>query len=414
MAYLNRIRAQSLMQHANLDALILLSPESFYYATGARAGVATMWRKAGAVAVLIPADAADEEMAVVSDLFAPEFYSSSHISDIRISPIWVETTTIESPDHSLNAAKVVADAWRESGRSADFDRPSTFDPSIGFNHIADALSEKGLSGSRVGVEADAMTMAEYTALEKALPNTMLCDASHIVARLKMVKCDEEIHHLRDAVTLAERGITAVQNAIQVGISRNELAEVWLQTIEQHRHNIALTDTWEYISVGTNPWGGNAKIQKHDLIKVDVGCVVNGYTSDTGRTYVMYKSTELQRSLFTALRAGFDAGSALLQPGTKLSHVHNATQTAIRDAGFPAYTRGHFGHGLGAGLGSEQWPFIAADNDVELEPGMVIAFECPWYINGLGGMIVENQVLITQNGHEMMNTLPLDLCEIPAS
>ena len=108
-----------------------------------------------------------------------------------------------------------------------------------------------------------------------------------------------------------------------------------------------------------------------------------------------------------------AGSELLRPSVPLGDVHHATLAAIRAAGFPGYSRGHFGHGLGAGLGSEEWPFISARSDVVLEPGMVMAFECPWYIDGLGGMIIENQLLITETGHEMMNDLPLDLVRIPA-
>ena len=109
--------------------------------------------------------------------------------------------------------------------------------------------------------------------------------------------------------------------------------------------------------------------------------------------------------------GFISGSALLAPGIALAEVHAVTQDAIRAAGFSGYTRGHFGHGLGAGLGSEEWPFISADATTVFEPGMVMAFECPWYITGVGGLIIENQVLITETGHEMMNSLPFDLIEI---
>jgi Xaa-Pro dipeptidase len=140
--------------------------------------------------------------------------------------------------------------------------------------------------------------------------------------------------------------------------------------------------------------------------------VDGYSSDTGRTFVYDRPNRLQSSLFDALMSGFEAGSKLLAPGVALSEVHRVTQNAIRSAGFDRYTRGHFGHGLGAGLGSEEWPFISADASVEFEAGMVIAFECPWYIDGVGGMIIENQVLITETGHEMMNTLPLGLGVIP--
>ncbi|MGI9356933.1 MAG: M24 family metallopeptidase, partial [Rhizobiaceae bacterium] len=174
---------------------------------------------------------------------------------------------------------------------------------------------------------------------------------------------------------------------------------------------SLSGSWEYISVGANPWGGNAAVEPGDLIKVDVGCLVAGYTSDTGRTFVLGPPTDLQARLFDALLQGYSAGTGLLRPGVALSKVHQAVLNAIRVAGFRDYTRGHFGHGLGVGPGSEEWPFISADADTVFEPGMVMAFECPWYINGLGGMIVENQLLITEHGHEMMNTLPLALAEV---
>ena len=73
--------------------------------------------------------------------------------------------------------------------------------------------------------------------------------------------------------------------------------------------------------------------------------------------------------------------------------------------------GHFGHGVGASIWSEEWPFISADSDTVLEPGMVMAFETPWYVDGLGGMIIEDQVLITETGAEIMAPLPHDLVRL---
>jgi Xaa-Pro aminopeptidase len=227
----------------------------------------------------------------------------------------------------------------------------------------------------------------------------------------MVKSASEIACLRQAVKIAEIGIRAVHDAIAQDVTRDQLAAVWSAAIERHPDQAALSGSWEYISVGPDPWGANASAQPGDLIKVDVGCLVDGYTSDSGRTYVLGPPEKLKIRLHEALKQGFIAGSALLRPGIALAQVHRATQNAIREAGFPGYTRGHFGHGLGAGLGSEEWPFIAADATVVFEPGMVMAFECPWYIDGLGGMIIENQLLITETGHEMMNALPLDLVEV---
>ncbi|OED43799.1 hypothetical protein AB833_03035 [Chromatiales bacterium (ex Bugula neritina AB1)] len=413
MAYLDRSRAEKLLDEANLDALILLSPESFYYATGAAPGVATMWRTAGAVAALIPSSASEPESAVVSDLFADMFRRSSHITDVRESPIWVETTTLDTTSTTPSipedtpASALIQTAWDAAGRASTFNRPTTFDPVICYRHLADALAERGHSGARIGFEGTALTVNDYDVFRRALPDVKLIDASSLIARLKMVKSKEEIINLRQAVQVAETGILGIRAAIGAGVTRNELAGSWQSAIEQ-QDEIKLTGSWEYISVGPDPWGGNRAVQKGDLIKVDVGCLVDGYTSDSARTFVFEQPSPLQTDLYNALLAGFSAGSQLLQPGVALSDVHQATTAAIRSAGFPGYTRGHFGHGLGASVGSEQWPFISADTTVAFEPGMVVAFECPWYINGLGGMIIENQLLITEDGHEMMNTLPLEL------
>ena len=410
---LDRKRAERLMADAAIDALILLSPESFRHATGAAPGVATMWRRAGAVAALVPADPGQKQAAVVSDLFAPAFRRVSHVTDVRESPIWVETTVLEDTGPDLSPEEWVARSWRASGRREGFERPETFDPALCFRHLADLLRERGLAGGRIGFEGSAISVTDFAAFEAALDGVELVDASELVARLKMVKTMNEIDNLRLAVGIAETGIRALREAIEPGTTRDALADVWESAVRGHADSGALSGTWEYVSVGGNPWGGNATVHPGDLIKVDVGCLVNGYTSDTGRTFVLGEPSLAQERLFDALMQGFVAGSGMLKPGVALSEVYRVTLAAIRAAGFPGYTRGHFGHGLGASLGSEEWPFFSAGSKEVLEPGMVMAFECPWYVDGLGGMIIENQVLITATGHETMNTLPHELVRIPA-
>ena len=411
MAYLDRQRASKLMSQACIDGLILFSPESFFYATGASPGVAVMWRQSGAVAVFVPADPSIPETAIVSDLFAQNFKNVSHIKDVRENPIWVESTNLDKFDPNQDASEIIKATWQNEGRVRGFSRPTTFDPVVCFQHLSDAISECGLNKANIGFEATAVSINEFPLLKSNLTNVNLVDASDVLAKLKMVKSPAEIKNLRKAVEIAESGLVAVQDAIAPSITRDELAIEWDEAINRHPDHAFLTGAWEYISVGKDPWGGNITAKPGDLIKVDVGCLVNGYTSDSARTFVLGAPNELQAQIHKALLGGFIAGSKMLKPSVPLSDVHRVTQDAIRAAGFSDYTRGHFGHGLGAGLGSEQWPFISADATAIFEPGMVIAFECPWYITGLGGFIIENQVLITENGHEMMNTLPLDLIQI---
>jgi Xaa-Pro aminopeptidase len=102
---------------------------------------------------------------------------------------------------------------------------------------------------------------------------------------------------------------------------------------------------------------------------------------------------------------------MLRPGVQLADVYRATATRMWDQGFETYGRGHFGHGVGASIWSEEWPFISATSEAVLESGMVLAFETPWYIDGLGGFIIEDQVLITDSGCEVMAPLSRDLLQI---
>lgn len=411
MPALDRLRAERLMADAGFDALLLLSPESFRHATGAPAGVGTMWRRAGAVAVLVPADASTPEMAVASDLFAPAFRAASPIADLRTTPLWVETTDLDADAEGDLAARV-AFANRIAGRSAHFTRPTTFEAGLCYQHVIAALAERGIGpGSRIAVELSAISARDLPDLQAVLKDYRLEDGSDIAARLKMIKTADEISWLRQAVELSEHGIAALRDNARTGMSRREIAALWIDAVKAASPGPSLTGTWDYVSVGKDPWGGEATATEGDIVKVDVGCLIHGYTSDTGRTFVFGAPSDDARRVHEALAAGFAAGEALLQPGTPLREIHRAATAAIHAAGFPEFSRGHFGHGLGASLGSEEWPFIAADSDVIAEPGMVLAFECPWYLTGLGGFILENQYLITETGAENMNRMPVDLVTI---
>ncbi|MGY6534921.1 MAG: M24 family metallopeptidase [Pararhodobacter sp.] len=402
-AHLDRSLAQGLMQQAGLDALILLSPEAFRHATGAPPGVATMWRQAGAVAVLVPADAGLSAMAVASDLFAPAFRQASDITDLRTSPIWVEAGAAPDMDPAGDAVAQMRALWQAEARGAGFARPTTFDAGATWAHLREALADRGLARARVGVEMAALSARDWPGMQQALGPARLVDGTDTARMLRAIKSPAEIGYLRQAAGLAEIGIKAVRDAVAPGVARSELAGVW-QSAVTAAASADLTGHWEYISVGPDPWGGDARARPGDLVKVDVGCLVQGYTSDTGRTFVLGTPPRAAQQIHAALMAGFQAGMACLTPGRPLRDVHQAATRAIRAQGFDHYARGHFGHGLGTGPGSEEWPFIAADADTRIAAGMVLAFECPWYITGLGGFIIEDQIEITEDGPVSMNTL----------
>jgi Xaa-Pro dipeptidase len=170
-------------------------------------------------------------------------------------------------------------------------------------------------------------------------------------------------------------------------------------------------TWAYIAVGGDGFAPGGPASPGDLIKIDVGAVIDCYSSDGARTAVLGTPPRAATEVYDALHRAFDAGLALMRPGTPLSAIYHAVAHCMWDQGFETYGRGHFGHGVGASVWSEEWPFISADAEATVEPGMVLAFETPWYVRGLGGFIIEDQLLITETGHEVMAPMPRELLRV---
>jgi Xaa-Pro dipeptidase len=95
----------------------------------------------------------------------------------------------------------------------------------------------------------------------------------------------------------------------------------------------------------------------------------------------------------------------------MSGPHTELHRVMKEKGFNAFTRGHVGHSVGQSVFSEEWPFLSASNTLQFEPGMMIAFEAPLYLDGVGGFIVEDQLLVTGTGVEIMNRLPRALVQL---
>lgn len=385
------------MQEQGLDALVLAQPESILYATGAFPGVATFWRRAGAAFVLVPADEDAPLAAIVGDLQERAFATQSGIADIRSHRIWVETGTYPDPDPS---------------RPVRSPRPAQYDLSNSLDLLRDVLGERGLLNARIGLELGFIPAADYPAFG-ALPITWQ-DCTRLIERLRAIKAPLEIEHLRNAAEYARAGFTHLARSIAVGMDAVSMTEIWKAAAfaEAERLCRPLPQSgWAYIAVAGDGFAPGGPAREGDLVKIDVGCVVSGYSSDGGRTVVLGSPHPDASRIYDALHRAFDTGFAMLRPGSSLADIYRATATRMWDLGFETYGRGHFGHGVGSSIWSEEWPFISAKSDAVVQPGMVLAFETPWYIDGLGGFIIEDQVLITDTGCEVMAPLSRDLLQI---
>lgn len=415
MSDIHRGRAQRLMQQAGLDALVLAKPESYAWATGAPPGVASFFRRAGAALALVPAQSTKPISAISTELFGAQARRALGDDHVLTHPDWVETADIRPwLDSAHSAAALMQKSWQAQGRPAGFARPAAFDARHAFNLLGELLRRCGLADGRIGLDLDFWPANDFAMLEQVLPRVRWRDASATIGRIKAVKSAREQALLRQAAALAEAGMQRALACVRPGLHRDKIAQAWKDGVADavRETGARLTGQWEYTTVGPLPWQGGGQIMAGDVLKFDVGCLVEGYSSDSGRTFVLGKARPRSREIMQALEAAFAAGLQALRPGRLLSDVHAQASEALRQAGMIGFSRGHFGHSLGHDTFCEVPPFIAAQAHEPIEPGMVLAFETPVYVDGEGGFIIEDQFLITADAAEPAWQLPRGLVELP--
>ncbi|MEW9613904.1 Xaa-Pro peptidase family protein [Shinella sp. S4-D37] len=401
MGDIDRKRAEALLAAEGLDGMVLFRPEAFRYATGLAAGVATMWGRAGSAIAVVPAEASARLAAVMSDHAAGR---PAGTIDLRTHRIWIDGVTV-------GEAGTIADvdaAYRASGNVGP--RPETFDQAACFRLLADILAERGLSNAVLGADLDFLPAADFAALKAAIPGVEWRDASDLLRRLRLIKNAREIKRLRQAAHCAEAGLESLMRAARPGVRVAALSDAWLAGAREAAATggYGLTGHWDYISIGPDLRNPAATLGEGDLIKADVGTLVGGYSSDGARTFVWGKASPLALDIYATLLDAFLSGVAALRPGNTFGHVHETMLSTMRRHGFHEYYRGHFGHSVGAAAGIEEWPFLSHGNRILIEPGMVLALEAPFYADGLGALMIEEQFLITPAGAETMNRLSRDL------
>lgn len=403
--YLNRADASRHMKAQQLDAMILTQPETFRYATGCRPGVSADSRRAGPAMLLVPADPNAPVMAIVGDGQVDDFRKVSKIADVRTHPIWFDTATL--PEGAATSSDVPG-ALQGRGRpdgAREFKRPEQFRNDIAFGHLSDVIAERGMQKARIGLEFCFVPVNDMANFQSALPDVKWADVSRLVERLRCVKTPAEIEILKRAAKLTEAGIAHLRANVALGHTADDIGALWREgclaaSLDGGKR---IDSMWSYISVGPIAFGAGRPVQSGDTIKLDLGAVVEGYSSDIGRTWIAGKPSAAQQAVFDGLEKALESVFPLLKPGTPITELHRAATESMRKHGFTNYVRGHYGHSIGASLFTEEWPFLSAESEEVLQENMALALEAPYYIEGLGSFIIEDNLMITANGFESMYT-----------
>jgi len=278
----------------------------------------------------------------------------------------------------------------------------------------------GLKGIResgakkVGIEPRALRVLELRFIESALPGVELVACESLIAELRMRKSADEIAQMRTAVDIAQKALLNTIPSVKVGVSEKEMAALLIQ------HMLTLGSGGELpfqpiVAFGANSANPHAvptdyRAKAGDMILFDWGANVNGYFSDLTRTFALGDPGEELKKAYKAVQNANQAGREASKPGVTAGSIDRATRSQIEAVGLGEYFSHRTGHGLGLEVHEE--PYIRSGNDAILDVGMTYTVEPGVYLNGKGGIRIEDDMLITSNGAESLSTLPRDLQLLP--
>jgi Xaa-Pro aminopeptidase len=265
---------------------------------------------------------------------------------------------------------------------------------------------------RLGIEADSMTVGLHNKIAEKLPKLDLVATSGLVEHLRLIKDKYEIARLREAIRQAQSAFAALRLAL-----RPEMTEK--QAADELEHQCRLFGAKEsafppIVAVGPRAALPHAtptrkRIEQADFVLIDWGANEGLYRSDLTRVLITGKiSAKFERIYRIVLKAQTRAIAAI-RPGVLASDVDNVARTIIAKAGFGP----RFRHGLGHGLGLlvHEAPRLAVKSQTIFKPGMVVTVEPGIYLPGWGGVRIEDDVLVTRTGHEVLTDAPKRLEEM---
>jgi Xaa-Pro aminopeptidase len=279
--------------------------------------------------------------------------------------------------------------------------------------MAENRTKLGRKPWRVGVESEHLTVAGKAQLARILPSDFrLLETKALVEQPRMVKDAEEIKLLRGAVNLGAGLFDRALKAMRPGVKEVEVAAE--MEYAGRRAGAEEMSFPTIIAAGKRsalPHGraSEAAIPSRGFVVCDWGVILAGYCSDMTRTVHVGRPTAEARRMYEAVREAQQAAVDAVRPGVTVGEVDRACRRLLHKQGLGRYFSHSTGHGVG--LEIHEAPRVAAGQTEVLQPGMVITIEPGVYIPGKGGVRIEDMVVVTERGCEVLTPIAKELITI---
>jgi len=396
-------RIRDALRAADLQAYIAFTPPNVHYVSGYESYfLSSWWRMHGKIFAALSADGSKAPALVLGDA---EDATAAEDLGTRVFPyaMWVEPADL---------AQI-----RDSARTPA-ERPAQWSEDAIDVALADVLRSYGISRGRVGTDLSHMTHDAYRRLRRVAPEIEWVDFTDDMYRVRAVKFDYEIARLQAATELADAGMRNAVATARDGASITDIHSGFVEGVARHARTDAkfagFSTFWVLPAFGRAAGINTSQtqgLQPGDLIKFDCGTTVLGYRSDHGRTFA-YGDVSLQaHELYDTLKAAHTAAIEAVRPGVLSSEIFDVAEKRVREHGYPNYNRGHFGHSVGMDSFHEEPPFLSRHETEPLRAGMVLAIETPFYGGDLGSIMIEDLVLVSETGGQLLSRLPRELVAV---
>ncbi|MDP4095317.1 Xaa-Pro peptidase family protein [Paenibacillus sp. P96] len=259
------------------------------------------------------------------------------------------------------------------------------------------------------IEKEHVSVARYEILSTTVGARRYVDLGPVLRDMRVRKSADEVQRLKHAVRLVEDVLRDGLTHVREGMTEVELvAELEYRMKKLGADGPSFDTTVLFGTKTAMPHGepGTKKLAPGDLLMIDMGVYANGYASDITRTFAFGSLTsELEHIYNTVLQANL-AGIAAARPGVTCASVDQAARAVVEAAGYGAAFNHRVGHGLG--LGIHEYPSLHGANEDPLVEGLVFTVEPGIYIAGQGGVRIEDDVLVTADGVEVLTSFPKEL------
>ena len=267
--------------------------------------------------------------------------------------------------------------------------------------------------NKIGLNFKGLTYADYQGLSNILSGCSFVDVSTALSEARMIKDDLELNFIKKAASISDKVMQKIPEFLNKDIFEYELAAEIEYHIKKYGADKSAFDTIS--SFGKNSaephyTNGEIKINKGDFVLCDFGACFKRYNSDITRTFVFGNANDKQKKMFETVLNAQKKGFEQIKSGAKGKDVHKAVDDFINKSRFKGCFIHSTGHFLGlnvhdGGLG------LSPMSDVELAKNMVLTVEPGVYIPGFGGVRIEDDILVTDDGVEILSKTCRDLIEI---